>query len=151
MKHILVSGLAAAALLALPLGATRIANSQPASQHPFFTHRAVPFQQGDWHTRLFEQVKHDVQQIRASRWPRGNDNFRLNNSIAGLNGVQTKFDQHVYDDTALQRTIDALARVATYNRMPERDRKMINQDIHRLRLYRRNHADWYYAHAPQES
>jgi hypothetical protein len=35
--------------------------------------------------------------------------------------------------------------------MPERDRKMINQDIHRLRVYRRNHADWYFEHAPQQS
>lgn len=151
MKRILVSGLAGAALLALPLCATRIASSPPAGQSSVFADRAVPAQGGYFHTGVLQQVKQDVEQIRTSRSARGNDSFRLNNSVAGLNEFQSKLDQHVYDDTALQRTIDALARVASFNRMPEHDRKMLKQDIQRLRVYRRNHADWYYEHAPQES
>ena len=48
-----------------PLAPQEIANSQPASQHPFFTRPGRALSQGNWHTHLFAQVKHDVEQIRA--------------------------------------------------------------------------------------
>lgn len=151
MKDILISGFVGAALLVFPLGAASVASPQPTGPNSFFADRAEPFHQGNWDTQLFQQVKRDVEQVRASRWPRGGDDFRLNNTIADLSDLQTRFQQHVYDDTVLQRSIDALSRVASYNRMPERDRKVLNEDISRLRLYRHNHADWYYDHAPQDS
>jgi len=38
--------------------------------------------------------------------------------------------------------IDALGRVASYNRMNPRDRDILNDDVARLREYRDHHADW---------
>ena len=151
MKDILISGLVGAALLVLPLGAASVSSVPPSGPNSYFTDRAEPLQGSNWNTHLFEQVKQDVEQIRASHWPHRGDDFRLNNTLADLNDLQAKFQGHVYDDTVLQRSIDALSRVASYNRMPQRDRKIMNADIHRLRLFRRNHADWYYEHAPQDS
>jgi hypothetical protein len=38
--------------------------------------------------------------------------------------------------------IDALGRVASYNRMTPRDRDILDDDVSRLREYRDHHADW---------
>jgi hypothetical protein len=38
--------------------------------------------------------------------------------------------------------IDALGRVASYNRMNPRDRDILDDDVSRLREYRDHHADW---------
>ncbi len=91
-------------------------------------------------------MKKDVEHVRSTAWPRGGDNFRLDKTIAELDELQGNFAKHVYDDRELERVINTLGRVASYNRMPPGEREIINDDVSRLREYREHHADWFLEH-----
>lgn len=137
MKNLLLGSMAVASVLALSL---------TMAAQDYYGDRDAYFHGEHWHARLFEHVKQDVQHVRASTWPHGGDDFRLDKTIAELNELQGKFARHVYDDRELSRVIDTLGRVASYNRMPPRDRQMIDDDVNRLREYREHHADWFLEH-----
>ncbi len=80
--------------------------------------------------------------MQSATWPTGGDEYRLSATMDQLNQLQSKLANHVYDEASLDQVIDALGRVASYNRMAPRDRDMLNDDISRLRNYREHHADW---------
>lgn len=141
MKRILSASLAGASVLLLSLTAAA------QDEDNLFHHERDAYFHGEhWHAHLFQRVKQDVEHVRASAWPRGGDHYRLDRTIAELDELQSKFAHHVYDDSELQRVIDTLGRVASYNRMPPREREIIQDDVDRLREYREHHADWFLEH-----
>lgn len=142
MRGLFFSSIAGISLLAVSLTAT----AQDRDSDSFHHDREAYFQGEGWHGRLFERVKEDVEHVRATAWPQGGDEFRLDRTIHELDQLQGKFASHVYDDSDLQRVIDTLGRVASYNRMPPRERQMITDDVARLRQYRDHHADWFNEH-----
>lgn len=142
MRGFLLSSIAGASLLVLSLTAT----AQDRDSDTFHHDREAYFQGEHWHGHLFERVKEDVEHVRATAWPQGGDEFRLDRTIHELDDLQSKFANHVYDDSDLQRVIDTLGRVASFNRMPPRERNIITDDVARLREYRDHHADWFNEH-----
>lgn len=137
MKNILFSSIAGVSLLAFSL---------TVAGQDYYGDRGAFFHGEHWHAHLFEHVKQDVEHVRATTWPHGGDDFRLDKTIAELNELQGKFAHHVYDDRELGRVIDTLGRVASFNRMPPRDREMVNEDINHLREFREHHDDWFREH-----
>ena len=109
---------------------------------PFHNDRNAYFHGEHWHARLFERVKEDVEHVRSSTWPRGGDDFRLDRTIHELDELQGKMASGAYDERELGHVIETLGRVASYNRMDQRERDIINDDVNRLREYRDHHADW---------
>jgi hypothetical protein len=91
---------------------------------------------------LFDDVRQDLQHVQSVTWPSGGDTYRLDKTMGELNNLQDKLGNHVYDERQLDDVIDALGRVASYNRMAPHDRDILNDDIARLREYRDHHADW---------
>ncbi|MGA2877402.1 MAG: hypothetical protein ABSG13_00460 [Bryobacteraceae bacterium] len=71
--------------------------------------------------------------VREVTWPGGGDTYRLHRTVGELNELQGKLANHVYDERELDDVIDALGRVASYNRMPPGDRDILNDDLSRLR------------------
>lgn len=142
MRGILFGAVAAAGLLVFAL--TGIA--QVGDSDSWHHDREAYFQGEHWHGHLFERVKEDVEHVRAMTWPNGGDKFRLSRTIRDLDDLQAKFAKHIYDDSALQRVIDALGRAASFNRMSSRERNVLVNDVVRLREYREHHADWFLEH-----
>jgi hypothetical protein len=91
---------------------------------------------------LFDDVRQDVEHVRATTWPSGGDTYRLDDTVAALNQLQSKLADRVYDERDLNNVIGVLSRVVSDNRMGPRDRDILNDDLNRLRDYRDHHADW---------
>jgi hypothetical protein len=137
-RNVLFGSLAGATLLLLSFAPSLAAQDRDEYHHD----RDAYFQGENWHQRLFERVREDVQHVQSVTWPGGGDQYRLDKTMDQLTDLQAKLANRVYDETELDRVIDTLGRVASYNRMAPRDRDILNDDIARLREYREHHADW---------
>ena len=140
MKNILLSSMAGVGLLVFSL--TAMAQDRPRDDDSYHSGRDAYFHGQNWHMRMFERVKDDVEHVREVTWPSGGDTYRLDRTIGELNELQGKFANHDYDERELDDVIEALGRVASYNRMNPRDRDILDDDVTRLREYRDHHADW---------
>jgi hypothetical protein len=140
MKRLLLSSVAGAGLLVF--GLTAAAQDRDRDNDSYRSERDARFNDQHWRGRLFDNVREDVQHVQSVTWPGGGDEYRLSATIDQLNQLQAKLADHVYDEAQLDQVIDALGKVASYNRMASRDRDILNDDIARLRNYREHHADW---------
>ena len=140
MKSILLNSLAGAGLLVFSLTAT--AQDRPRDDDSYHNDRDARFHDEHWRGHLFEDVRQDVEHVRAVTWPGGGDEYRLGATVDELNQLQTKLANHVYDEPQLDRVIAALSRVVSDNRMSPHDRDILNDDVSRLQDYREHHADW---------
>jgi hypothetical protein len=139
-KRILLNSLAGAGLLIFSWTAT--AQDRPRDDDSYHSDRDARFHDQHWRGHLFEDVRQDVEHVRATTWPSGGDNYRLDNTIAALNQLQGKLADRVYDERDLTDVIGVLTRVVSDNRMAPRDPDILNDDLNRLREYRDHHADW---------
>ncbi len=139
-KRILLNSLAGAGLLVFSLNAS--AQDRPRDDDSYHSDRDARFHDEHWRGHLFEDVRQDVEHVRATTWPSGGDNYRLDNTIAALNQLQGKLADRVYDERDLTDVIGVLTRVVSDNRMRPRDRDILSDDLNRLRDYRDHHADW---------
>jgi hypothetical protein len=139
MRTLLLS-LAGAGLLAFSFNGTALA--QDRDSDAYHQDRDAYFHGDNWHMRMFDRVRADVQHVQETTWPGGGDQYRLDKTMDELNDLQSKMANRVYDETELDRVIDELGRVASYNRMAPRDRDILSDDVARLREYRDHHADW---------
>jgi hypothetical protein len=123
-------------LLVFSLAAT--AQDRPRDDDSYHSDRDARFHDEHWRGHLFEDVRQDVEHVRAVTWPSGGDNYRL----AALNQLQGNLADHVYDERDLNNVIGVLSRVVNDNRMSPNDRDILNDDLSRLRDYREHHAAW---------
>jgi hypothetical protein len=140
MRKFLLSSVAGAGLIIFSFAGS--ATAQDRDSDAFHHDRDAYFQGDNWHMRLFNRVRDDVRHVQETTWPEGGDQYRLDKTMDDLNDLQSKLANRVYDETELDRVIDNLGRVASYNRMASRDRDLLNDDVSRLREYRDHHADW---------
>lgn len=95
-----------------------------------------------WHTRLFWQVREDLEHVQAATFPFGRDQYRLQRTKQELNELQDKLARGVYDEREVDEVVNALQRVVADNRLRPRDRDLLNDDLHRIREYREHHEGW---------
>jgi hypothetical protein len=99
--------------------------------------------QGDrWRSRLFWQVREDLDHVQASSFAFGRDQYRIQRTKQELNELQDKLAAGRYDERELDDVIGALRRVVADNRLSPRDRDILNDDLHRLQEYREHHEGW---------
>ena len=142
MKNILLRSLAGAGLLVFSLSASPQDRDRDRDSESYYRTRDTRFSDQRWRVRIFDDVREDVRHVQQVTWPGGGDEYRLNATEDQLDQLQSKLANHVYDESQLDQVIDALGRVASYNRMAPRDRDILSDDISRLREYREHHADW---------
>jgi len=75
------------------------------------------YRRDDWHQRLFQRVREDVDHVRSVTFPFGADQYRLARTLQELDELQDKLARHRYDERELNDVIDALARVVRDNRL----------------------------------
>ena len=95
-----------------------------------------------WRGRLFWQVREDLDHVQASTFGYGGDQYRIRQTKQELNELQEKLANGRYDERELDDVIGALQRVVAYNRLPPRDRDILQDDLHRLHEYREHHEGW---------
>jgi hypothetical protein len=97
-----------------------------------------------WSGHLFDRVRADIDHVQAMTPVFSGDEFRLARTKQELSELQRsaaagKFDQ----DRDLDDVITALQRVVSDNRMSERDRDMLRDDLNRLREFKEHHDRYY--------
>ena len=144
MKNILLKSFAGAGLLVFTLGASAQDRDRDRDRDndSYYRARESRFSDQRWRARIFDEVREDVQHVQQTTWPGGGDEYRLNVTEDQLNQLQSKLANHVYDEGQLDQVIEAVGRVASYNRMAPRDRDILTDDVSRLRDYREHHSDW---------
>jgi hypothetical protein len=101
------------------------------------------FYRGDqWRARIFDRVRDDLNHVQTTWFSGVGDQYRIDKAKQELNELQTAMAEHRYDEHALDDVISALQRVLSDNRLSERDREILNDDLGRLRQFREHHDDW---------
>ena len=143
MNHAIRRGLAAVALLVF-VGAAEAQDRDRRSRDYDWYHgdRDDRYRGNQWRSRLFWQVREDLEHVQNATFPFGRDQYRIQRTKQQLNELQDKLARGYYDQRELDDVIAALQRVVADNRMSPRDRELLNDDLSRLRDYRAHHEGW---------
>jgi hypothetical protein len=91
---------------------------------------------------MFDRVRDDLNHLQTTWFSGGGDQYRIGRAKQELNELQTAMAEHRYNERALDDVISAMQRVVSDNRLSERDREILNDDLGRLRQFREHHDDW---------
>ncbi len=100
------------------------------------------FRGPDWRLRFFSRIREDVEHIRAKAFPFGADQYRLSRTLQELDELQGKLAAGRYDQRELDDVMGALSQVVRDNRLSNRDRDVLNDDLNRMREFRSRRGDW---------
>jgi len=100
------------------------------------------FQREEWRRNFFQRVREDVEHLEHSTIPFTGDRARLGRTAMELNELQGKLAEGRYDERQLDDVMAALSSVVQNNRLSERDRDILNDDLRRMREFRERHDEW---------
>jgi hypothetical protein len=101
------------------------------------------YYRGDqWRARMFDRVRDDLNHVQTISFPGSGDEYRIARTKQELGELQNQFADHRYNEQALDDVIGALQRVVSDNRLSDRDRSILNDDLGRLRQFRERHSEW---------
>jgi hypothetical protein len=99
--------------------------------------------EGYWKGRLFDRVRADLDMVQSHTPVFSGGEFRLTRAKEQLNQLQKDASEGRFVDRDLDEVIGTIQRVVADNRMPDRDRAMLNDDLNRLRDFREHHERYY--------
>jgi hypothetical protein len=99
--------------------------------------------QGDnWRPQVFLQVRSDLDHIGFPPSASEKEDNRLSRTKEELTKMQADLDQGRFDNGILNDVIDSIKKSANDDRLPPRDRAVLNDDLMRLHDYQVNHNHW---------
>jgi len=99
---------------------------------------AQPSAKNDGHARLFEHVRDDLEQVETIAYPPDRDHFRFEQTMRDLNVLQASWRSGDFDKRRLDMVIASLARMLGDNRLTEKERTTLSDDLGRLREFKDN-------------
>ncbi|HEV2690117.1 MAG TPA: hypothetical protein VGV35_16280 [Bryobacteraceae bacterium] len=114
----------------------------PRDEDAYHRDRDDRFRGEQWRQQFFQRIREDVQHVRAETFPFTGDQYRLVTVIQELDEMQGKLAQGRYDERELDDVIGALRRAVQDNRLSNRDRDTLNDDLNRLRDFRERHESY---------
>ena len=96
-----------------------------------------------WKGRLFDRIRDDIDRAQSNTPTFSSDEFRLARVKQELNELQRDASTGRFENKDLDDVMNALHRVVADNRMPERDRKLLSDDLDRLQDYKEHHERYY--------
>jgi hypothetical protein len=131
---LLLSGLTTAAVVAQDRDRDR--------DDSYYSRREAFFHDEHWRARLFQRVRDDLNEVQSSTFPVSRDELRIVRTKEELGQLQEKLADHRYDAGQLDEVIAGVQRVIDSNRLSNRDRDMLSDDVARMREYRDHHDNW---------
>ena len=99
--------------------------------------------QSYWQNQVFARVRADIDHIQSVAAIFSGEQFRLAKAKQELNELQNRATSGNFNDQDLDDVIGALQRVVADNRLGDRDREMLSDDVARLREVREHHDRYY--------
>ena len=98
----------------------------------FYRERDDYFRDRDWRGQLFARVRRGLDYA-SSESVRGDDRYRLDRTYRELDDLQRDYSSGRWDARSLDDVIQALDRVVDDNRLDQRAREILRDDLSRLR------------------
>jgi hypothetical protein len=95
-----------------------------------------------WRPQVFSQVRSDLDHIGIPPGASEREDTRLRKTREELTEMQADLDQGRFDNGILNDVIDSVRKSANDERLPPRDREVLNNDLDRLHDYQVNHNHW---------
>jgi hypothetical protein len=141
MKHLLIRTVAGTGLMLFGLTASMQAQ-RPRDDDSYHRDRDDYFRGDQWRARMFDRVRDDLNHVQTTWFSGGGDQYRIDRAKQELNELQTAMVEHRFNERALDDVINAMQRVVSDNRLSDRDRSILNDDLARLRQFRDRHDEW---------
>jgi hypothetical protein len=141
MKHLLLRTVAGTGLMLFGLSASMQAQ-RPRDDDSYHRDRDDYFRGDQWRARMFDRVRDDLNHVQTTWFSGGGDQYRIDRAKQELNELQTAMAEHRFNERALDDVVNAMQRVVSDNRLSDRDRSILNDDLARLRQFRERHDEW---------
>jgi hypothetical protein len=141
MKHLLIRTVAGTGLMLFGLTASMQAQ-RPRDDDSYHRDRDDYYRGDQWRARMFDRIRDDLNHVQTTWFSGGGDQYRIDKAKQELNELQTSMAEHRYNERALDDVVAAMQRVVSDNRLSDRDRSILNDDLARLRQFRVRHDEW---------
>jgi hypothetical protein len=125
MKHIILTALAGSGMLLMTLPIQ--AQYQPRPDNPQYQREAAG------HNRMFDQIRDDLNLASTTATPYSGDRDRVALAQDQVNECQHAVNSGEYDSLTFSQTISSIQRVIDLNRMTDRNRDYLVNDVGQLR------------------
>jgi hypothetical protein len=130
MKKIITAGLMAVLLLGL---------STAAQEQDWYHDREGRYRGDQWRSRVFLEIRTDLDHIWSVNHAADKERKRIERTKQELADLQAKFDHGEWDNGHVNDVIDSLRKSANDDRLSERDRAVLNDDVNRLKEFQDQH------------
>jgi hypothetical protein len=141
MKHLLLRTVAGTGLMLFGLTASMQAQ-RPRDDDSYHRDRDDYYRGDQWRARMFDRIRDDLNHVQTTWFSGGGDQYRIDKAKQELNELQNSMAEHRYNERALDDVVAAMQRVVSDNRLSDRDRSILNDDLARLRQFRVRHDEW---------
>jgi hypothetical protein len=128
MKKIIMTGLLAVVFFGLSTAA-----------QDWYHDRDERFRGDQWRSRVFLEIRTDLDHIWSAKHAADKERKRLERTKEELTELQAKLDHGEWDNGHVNDVVDSLRKSANDERLSERDRAVLNDDVNRLKDYQREH------------
>ena len=94
-----------------------------------------------WRSHVFAEIRTDLDHIWSANQAADKERKRLERTKQELTDLQAKFEHGEWDNGHVNDVIDSLKKSANDERLSERDRAVLNDDVDRLKHLQNEHNE----------
>lgn len=116
--------------------------SAAAQTQDWYHDRDARYRGEQWRSRVFLEIRTDLEHVRSARHAADKERQRLVRTEQELTDLQAKLERGEWDNGHVNDVIDSLEKSANDDRLSERDREVLRDDVNRLKDYQVHHNEW---------
>jgi hypothetical protein len=110
-----------------------------AAAQDWYHDREERFRGEAWRPHVFMQVRTDLEHIWSAKGAADKERTRLETTKQELTKMQTDLDQGRWDNNILNDVIDSIRKSSNDERLAQRDRAVLADDVSRLKQFQDQH------------
>src|ERR1700759_4965602 len=110
-----------------------LALSSAAVAQDWYHDRDAPYHGDQWRSRVFAEIRTDLDNIWSARHAADNERKRIDRTKQELTDLQAKLEHGEWDNGHVNDVIDSLRKSADDQKLSERDRAVLSDDVSRLK------------------
>jgi hypothetical protein len=134
MKKTKIAGLIAVVFLGLSTGLSTAAQD-------WYHDRDARYRGDQWRSHVFAEIRRDLDHIWSANRAADKERKRLDRTKQELTDLQARLEHGEWDNGHVNDVIDSLRKSANDERLSERDRAVLNDDVNRLKDLQNQHNE----------
>lgn len=130
MKKTIMTGLIAVMFLALNMAA---------QTQDWYHDRDARYRGDQWRSHVFAEVRTDLDHVWSANQAAEKERNRIERTKQELTELQAKLDHGEWDNGHVNDVVDSLRKSANDNRLSERDRAVLSDDVSRIKELQDQH------------